>query len=227
MLRMQIIGLALVAALVMSAVAVGSASATVLPHEWLINGTLIGSPVKIHSQGLLVLTDDTAPGGATSVHCHGFNAGTVGPHALDLISSITKELLGTLDKIPCNYIKQGACESSPVPLALAVNLPWHTELTLFGSEVRDMIMKDVEGGNPGWSVTCKTLLGTVTDTCTSALNSTRVENVSNGVLALFDATSNANPAECKVGAEGARKAGLVSGAVLIESPSSTQKLTFE
>jgi len=228
MLRMQIIGLALASALLMSVVAAGSASATVLPHEWLLNGKLIANPVKVHSQGLLLLTDDTAPGGVTQVHCHGFNAGTVGPHALDLIETITAELLGAHKSITCVFDKRGLCEASTAPTAEAVNLPWHTELTLFGSQVRDMIMPD-GGGNPGWAVTCKApLVGTITDTCTAALGSTKVENVLAGVLALFDNLSNSlNPANCKIGTEAVRNgAGLVEGDVTTENPGGLQ-LTFE
>ena len=227
MLRIQMIGLALVSAVVMSAVAVGSASAA---HSWAINGTPLASAIKVHSRLLLLLTDDTAPGGTTAVHCFGFNSGAVGPHVLDLIQTITAELLGTNDKITCKFdpSKTGACEAGTAPTFLAGNLPWHTELTLFGSEVRDMIMSDGVG-NPSWATTCKTILGNVTDTCSFALGSVKVENVASGVLALFDSQSFVSFAtECKVGAEAARKqAGLVSGDITIESPSSTEKLTFE
>jgi hypothetical protein len=232
MLRIQMIGLVAVAALVMSALAVGSASATVLPHEWLLNGKLLGSPVKVHSRGLLLLSDHTPPGGETSVHCFGFDSGTVGPHALDLIATITAELEGTNNTITCKFDpgKTGSCEAGTAPTAKAVNLPWHTELTLFpGSELRDMIMKDGQaaGVDPGWAITCKTILGNVTDTCTTALGSVKVENVARGVLALFDKVSNEKLAECKVLAgEAARKAGLVTGDITIE-PLSTEKLTVE
>jgi hypothetical protein len=217
MLRIQMIGLAIMAALAMSAVAASSASAA---HLWLIGGKLVASEVKIHSLGLLLLTDHTAPLGAVQIHCHGFDAGTVGPHALDLVTSVTTTLLGTNDKITCTYDKQGGCESSPAPLALAVNLPWHTELYLVGTEVRDMIVSS-GAGSPGWKVTCKTFLGTVTDECTVPLGSTGLVNeptATMGVLAIFDA--NSQNADCKLGAGELRKeVGLVRGSVLLESPS--------
>jgi hypothetical protein len=229
MLRMQIIGLALVSALVMSALAVGSASATVLPHEWLIGGKLLASPVKVHSRGLLLLTDHNPTGGETVVHCFGFNSGTVGPHALDSIETITAELLGTNKKITCAFDpgKNGGCETGTAPTAEAVNLSWHTELYLVGTEVRDMITSG-GAGNPGWAVTCKTILGNMTDTCTAALGSTKVENVAAGVLALFDA--NSQNADCKLGGGALRVGqGLVRGDVTIESPGggAGEKLTFE
>lgn len=229
MLRIQMIGLVIMAALAMSALAVGSASATVLPHEWLINGKLLGSPVKIHSKGTLLLTDHNPTGGETQVTCTGFDDGFVGPHALDLVLAITAELLGTNKKITCAFHpgKNGGCEAGTPPTAEAVNLPWHTELYLEAGVVRDMITPD-GAGNPGWAVTCKTILGNMTDTCTAPLGSTKVENVASGVLALFESVSNTKPAECKLGGGAGRPgAGLVNGDVTFESPSSTEKLTFE
>jgi len=224
MLRIQMIGLALMATLVMSAVAAAGASAA--EHLWLVNGKLVASPVKVHSLGLLLLTDKTAPGGETIIHCHGFNDGTIGPHALDLILAITAELLGTNPRITCNYVKQGACESSPRPLALAVGLPWHTELYLEGTEVRDHITSDTPGGTIGWKVVCKAiLLGTVTDECTNKLTSVKVTNVAGGVEGEFDAKSSLG--DCKVGTEAVRTgAGKVVGTTLVENISSTEKLTF-
>jgi hypothetical protein len=223
MLRIQIIGLALVAALVMSAVAAGSASAA---HLWLINGKLVASPVKVHSHGLLLLTDDTAPGGATQVHCFGYNSETVGPHASDLVETVTSTLLGANKKIPCAFDKQGLCDAT-APTAEAINLPWRTELTLFtGGELRDLILPHGAAGNPGWAVTCHTLLGNMTDKCTSTLGSVKVENVASGVLALFDNVSNAAAADCQLGTGAVRtKVGLVNGDITILSPGA--KLTVQ
>ena len=64
MLRIQMIGLALVAALAMSAVAASSASAA---HLWLIGGKLVASPVKIHSQGLSSFLTALVNGVMTSI----------------------------------------------------------------------------------------------------------------------------------------------------------------
>jgi hypothetical protein len=229
MLRIQMIGLALVAALAMTAVAASSASAA---HLWLVGGKLVASPVKVHSQGLLLLTDHNPLGNTsleTVLHCKGFDDGTVGPHALDLVLAVTKELLGTEPRITCTFDKAGGCESSPAPLALAVNLPWHTELYLVGTEVRDMVVSDVAGKKAGWKVVCKApLLGTITDECTATLGSVKVENVAAGVLGTFEEKSE--NADCKVGTEAERKgAGLVRGTTLFESPSGAagDKLTFD
>jgi hypothetical protein len=225
MLRIQMIGLAIVASLAMSAIAAGSAMAA---HEWLINGSPITVAKKIHSKGLLLLTDHNPLGNAsleTAVHCKGFDAGTVGPGGADLIESITAELLGTNDKITCAFDKTGGCEASPAPLALALHLPWRTELYLVGTEVRDMIVAD-GAGEPGYKVICKApLLGTITDECTAPLGSTGLANVAAGVEGIFEA--NSQNSNCKIGSEGIRNgAGLVRGSTLSENPSSTEKLTF-
>jgi hypothetical protein len=228
MLRVQMIGLAIVAVLVMSAVAASSVSAAE-GHLWLLGGKLIASPVKTHSLGLILLTDENPLGMAslkTAIHCKTFGTRTVGAHRLGLVEKLTAELLGTNDKITCTFDKAGACESSPAPLFLAVNLPWHTELYLLGTEVRYMIASE-GAGEPGWRVICKApLLGTITDECKVPLASTGLSNVAGGVEAIFDAKTE--QPNCKIGTEAVRNsAGLVRGPILMESPSAGEKLTFD
>jgi hypothetical protein len=225
MLRIQMIGLALGAALAMSVVAASSASAA---HLWLIGGKLVASEVKIHATDLFLLTDDTPPvGGATQIHCKRFDDGTVGPHALDLVLAITAELLGTNDKVHCTFDKTGGCESGSLLLALAIGLPWHTELYLEGTEVRDHIASSTPGGKIGWKVTCKApLLGIITDECLNGLASVLVANVAGGVEGTYDAKSNS--AECSFNGGAFRaNAGLVRGTRLFENISATEKLTFD
>jgi hypothetical protein len=234
MLRIQIIGLALVSAVLMSAVAAGSASAEAEKlHQWLIvhliGGTevhlLLSLPNKVHSLGLILLRDDTPPiGGPTEVHCHFFNDGYVGPHGLDLILDITSTLLGTEKKITCNITVLGGCKSGTTATAEAIHLPWLTHLYLEGNIVRDRILPD-EHGKPGYSVTCTNILGgTTTDTCEAENNSTKMLNVAGGVEAIFNPPEGESGA-CKIGTETARAgAGLVTGSVLIESPSPTLHL---
>jgi hypothetical protein len=223
MLRIQTIVLALMAVFAMSVVAASSASAA--EHLWLINGKLVASPVKIHAQGLLLLTDHTPLGGTNStiIHCHGFGSGTVGPHGLGLAETVTAELLGTNNKITCSFDKQGPCESGTPPVAEVVSLPVRTELYLEGTEVRGM---GISLGTGAAKFTCKApLIGMITDECTVSLGSAALANVAGGVEAKTDAKSGT--ADCKIGAEAARKgAGLVRGSGLLESPSSTEKLTF-
>jgi hypothetical protein len=208
--------------LAMSAVAAGSASAA---HEWLISGSPITTAKKIHSLGLLLLEDSKATGGAVQIHCHGFDAGTVGPGALDLIESITTELLKGSDKIPCSFDKAGACKSNVTPTALALHLPWHTKIILHGTEVRDLILS-AGNGEPGWNVTCTNILGgTTEDECLAPEGSTALKNIltaAMGVEATFDAGTQ--KAKCSVGGAGA---GIVSGTVFLESPSAGEPLLFD
>jgi len=223
MLRIQMIGLAIMAALAMSAIAAGSASAA---HEWLINGKPITTATKVHSVGLLLLEDSKAPGGAVSVHCKGFDDGTVGPGALDLILAITTELLKGSDKIPCTFDKAGLCKSNVPPTALALNLPWHTAIVLVGTEVRDLLLAD-GNGEPGYNVICQGPFGeTQEDECLaepSTMGSTTLENVAGGVRGIFQGKA-AELTKCSKGGAGA---GKVTGEVLTESPSATEKLTFQ
>jgi hypothetical protein len=219
MLRIYMISLALVSVLVMSAVAAGSASAS---HLWLLNSKLIATPVTLHSHGTLELEDSKATGGAIRIKCTRFDTGTVGPHALDLISKETAEKLGTNDKIPCTFVKQGACKATPAPTILALHLPWHTELYLIGGEERDMVESD-GAGEPGWYITCTNVLGGITeDECRTTLGSTALTNVVGGVLATFDV--NMHFPTCSIGGE---NAGRLEGDALLLSPSAGEKLTFD
>lgn len=227
MLRIQMIGLTLVAMLAMGVVAASSASAA--EHIWLINGKLIVGVIKTQTLELFLATDHNPIGSASNevvVHCHRYGVSIIGFHLFGLIEKLTAERLGTNDKVTCAFDKQGGCESSPAPLLLAVNLPWRTELYLNGTEVRDMVVSD-GAGNPGWRVTCKApLLGMITDECTTALTSTALANVAGGVEAIFDA--NTQTANCKIGTEAVRNgAGLVRGSGLAENPSAGEKLTFD
>jgi hypothetical protein len=232
MLRIQILGLALASALLMSVVAAGSASAATELHQWLLihdqSGIhlLLAEPIKVHSLGLLLLEDTKATGGAVEVHCHGFDAGTVGPHGLDLTESITLELLGTKKSVSCTFDKVGNCKSGTEPTAEAVHLPWHTELLLRGGIVRDLILSDGAGA-PGYAVTCTNILGgKTTDTCEEEKEkpgSTIMTNVvGSGVLAEFEGTAGSK-SKCSVGGAGA---GIVSGTDLTENPSSTLLLAI-
>jgi len=220
MKRIYIIGLCLMAMFAMSAMAAGSASA----HEWLIGGSPIATATTIHSLALILLEDEKATGGAVEVHCHAFDSGTVGPGALDLVLTVTTELLKGSDKIPCTYDKQGQCSGTPT--ALAVHLPWHTSIVEIGTEVRDLILSNGSGA-PGWSVTCNTILGETTDTCeeeAGKMGTTALSNVSEGVLATFD--SKTLPAKCSIGG---KEAGHVKGTDLNFSPGTgaSEKLTFD
>jgi hypothetical protein len=218
MLRIEVILLALVAVLAIGAAAAAGASA----HEWLLNGGSIASAKTVMSTGLFSLEDTKATGGAVAVHCKGFDTGTVGPGAADLVSKFTAEALGTNDKVSCTFVKTGLCKSGTTPTALAVHLPWHTEIYLAGAEVRDMVTED-GAGEPGWAVTCTNALGgQTTDTCTISLDSAGLANVTGGVDALFEEHSQST--NCSIGGAGT---GCMEGTDLIENPGPSEVLTFD
>src|SRR5262245_37550995 len=223
MLRIQTMGLTIVAAVALSGVAAPSASAA---HEWLINGKPIASAVRVHASSLMLYDDTKSVGGEIKVHCHRFMAAKVGPGASGLIENITAELLGTKNRIHCAFDKAGGCKSNSLLLYLPLNLPWLTLVTLINGHVRDVIEQDPNGGatgNPGWKTVCTNVLGGETvDECTAASPSTGLANVAAGVEAKFDAeTPQAN---CSQGGSGA---GLVTGFIFFESPSSGETLTFQ
>jgi hypothetical protein len=215
MLRIQMIGLAIMAALAMSAVAAGSASAAL---EWLINGAPITKAKTVESLGTLQLEDHSLLSGNTKVECKGKDEGTVGPGGVDLISKITGHA-GELT-VTCTFINTGNCNASPAPLAMAVNLPWKTLLlTEANGEIRDTVESD-GNGEPGWEVKCTVGSTVTTDTCTGT-TSTGMDNVLGvGVDALFDAKSA--HAKCSIGGTGA---GVVTGTDVIKNPSPTELLT--
>jgi hypothetical protein len=228
MLRIQMIGLAIVSAMLMSAVAAGSASAE--NWQWLLFHSetgvhlLLNKEELVHTEGLLLLEDTKATGGAVQVHCHGFDLGTIGPHALDLVLSVTAEPLGTKKSVPCTFDKVGACKSGTTPTAEALHLPWHTKLLELEGKPHDQILGNGAGA-PGWKVTCTNFIGgTTEDDCLEEPgkpNSPLVENDGAlGVLATFLKPGSAGSARAKCSVGGA-EAGIVEGTVLTKSPSST------
>jgi hypothetical protein len=227
MLRIQIIGLAIVSALLMSAVAAGSASAeTELHHQWLLYHSqsgihlLLAAPIRVHSLGLILL-EDHGPGAGVRIHCHAYDTGTVGPHGLDLVESITLELLGSHNLILCLYDKVPSlsCNENKMPDVQAIHLPWRTELVLRAGLLTDLILAD-GNGRPGYRVTCINVLGgTTEDTCVEEAGKparTVISNQLNGVLGEFNTISPLG--ECTIGG---KEAGLVSGFTLTENPSPT------
>jgi hypothetical protein len=226
MLRVQIIGLALVSALMMSALAAGSASAE--NWQWLLfhseSGVhlLLNKEELVETEGLVLLEDSKASG--TQVHCHGFDLGTIGPHALDLVLSVTAEPLGTNKSVSCTFDKVGLCKSGTTPTAEAVHLPWHTKLLELEGKPHDQILGN-GAGRPGWKVKCTNILGgTTEDECVEEEGKPNSPLVANdgllGVLATFQKPGSAggSTAICSVGGA---EAGIVAGTVLTKSPSST------
>ncbi len=196
MRRIRMLGLMMVAVFALSATAASTASAL----QWLDNGNPISEPILVLSLGTLLLADLAATGGATAIVCHGVNHGTVGPKDRDLILSITAK--------SCAWEKTGACKATPVPTPVAVHLPWVTRLLTVNGATRDMI-ESSGNGTPGWSVTCSTILGEVTDECTSTTGEPKVTNNTTDVTESFEPSEQA---KCSLGTS---TSGMVIGDVLV------------
>ena len=169
---------------------------------------LVGTS-EVTSSGTLELEDTKATGGAVDVSCPGTNTGWVanlanGTAGEDGVTSIHVVVAS------CTFIKKGACEV--LENVEARNLPWGTRLVESGSEVRDELISGNSSGLPGWLVKCKTIIGSVTDTCTrsGSTQNVRSNRATGKTEFIFDATTEKSPAECTQGGAGA---GLVRGII--------------
>lgn len=214
MRKFYTLGLALLSVFAFGAIA---ASAAFAEHEWLFNGGPVTSELTVLSEteevGGLLLEDMKGGlfGEGIDVLCSGLDEGTVGPGGKDLVTKIF-DLEGR-ESPPNEIICESMSASCGAPVeVLPVNLPWSTELFLNGlGEFRDLVGPG-NGGEPGWSVTCHTSIGPVTDTCTGHTN-VAVSNTTEGdVLITFDSGKPEETATCTRGGE---KQGLVEGAILI------------
>jgi len=214
MKSVKIAGLCLVAMFVMSMVASGTASAagpvweqcttekvsTLTKWEdskctkalstgaW--NWKEIASTEKVETNGTLELRDTGTILGTSAVICTGTDTGLIGPGKFGKIESITTK--------SCTAVK--VCESSPAPTAKPVNLPWQTELFETEKKIRNKIT--AASGEPGWSVTCKTIGGTLTDECTTPAGKEGTPEITNkqaagNVQVTFNST--AGFAKCSLG----------------------------
>jgi hypothetical protein len=122
----------------------------------------IKSTDKVAIQNLtLTLADTKTPLGVTRVRCDtgGVGAGTVGPGGTAVIKNEAVEKASE----NCRGL-EGGCESNKIEKVEGVDLPWQAEV--FETEAKFLAkIKADGGGEPGWAVTCKTALGSKTDTC--------------------------------------------------------------
>lgn len=200
MTRTRLIGLALFAALAISAVAAATASAL----QWLLDGRPIAKAVGVETPESLLLADLAAPGGTLAINCSLVDKGTVGPGE--------KGEASTLAVTRCEFQRgdNALCEASGAVTVLPVNLPWLTLLLSVGGVTHDMIFGDA---HPlGWNVTC-TVAGIlkVVDECTSAAIAPDVVNLSAGV----DRNFLGEVAACS---GGTRTSGMVIGTGLTGNP---------
>lgn len=136
----------------------------------------LSKTVASTSEGELELEDSKTIVGAVRLKCKVKSTGTVGPHAEDKIESA--------ELTECKVVK-GTCGS---PKAKAIHLPWNTELTEEGGEIRDRI-KNSGAGLPGYTVTCVVIIK-IEDTCEGETSTGVANNLAAGLVEIkFDTKS--------------------------------------
>lgn len=219
MKKIHLIGLAAIAVLAFSALAVASASATTL--VWLANGKKIEEALKSETVGEIELFNlETAVGTKATVLCSGTFMGTVGPGGEDLITSVltlasegSVEITLAAPLTTCTNV-----EGCSKPQVAPVNLPWLTELELMEPKTGEVLFLDIitsgGAGEPGWEIMCEPLGILFEETCTGTASS-MLENdaAENDVLGKFEGIAEEAAGEtgvCKTG--GKKVAGVNSGA---------------
>jgi hypothetical protein len=183
MRKFHIVGITLFAMLAFGAFSVSSAFA--LETVWLEGGVKPTEALLVESEAELLLTD-TKEG--TVVLCSGLDEGfiaTGGNAKLDEVTRILNLEL-TSSTILCTFSSKtpGSCEESSSPNAMAVGLPWKTELVLVGAQFLDLLTS--ASGKVGWDLTCLVIGITILDECTLTTGETEVTNGTEGnALVLF------------------------------------------
>ncbi len=189
----RIVGLCLVA---LAAMAMATAATASAQPVWEVNGTEVKGTEKVMGSGTLRLADNLTPLGESAVECSGTTTGTIGPGKIDRVETITVA--------SCKPIR--VCEN--VETVKPLSLPWQTELYETEGKVLNKI-SEIKG-EPGWSVTCKTLAGRKTDECVTEAGKEGDEvqtNVTPNELGTFNPKSKA---DCT---EGADASGEVEGII--------------
>src|ERR1700722_2286517 len=225
MRRIQIVGLAVVAVFAFSAF---TATSSFAAGKILLNGAAISSTTPSTMAQTVELEDMKAVGPPT-ILCSYIVRESISIFGVNIITEellvLTSEALevGSGKKeylIECEDTK-GIC-SSPVDVT-AINLPWNGEVEKMaaGPEEYLLILLDVTGEDPGYTVDCNSILGLVSDTCTAeaAGQQAVMKNETGGLLA--ESSSNETttpPGTCTVGGA---KQGLTVSDGFISSTSGT------
>ncbi len=115
--------------------------------------------------GLSIGLKDTGATGGTSLVVCGHvtiegKEGTVGPGGLGLVTVAN----APKPKEECARV-EGGCKAGEVEKVAGANLPWQTEMYETEGAVQTKIAPGPSGEEPGWEVSCNTLLGKQTDRC--------------------------------------------------------------
>jgi hypothetical protein len=192
----RIAGLCLVA---LAAMAMATAATASAQPVWQVNGTPVAGTEKVMGTGTLRLFDTKTAAGSSEVECSGTTTGTIGPTKFDRVETITVA--------SCNPKK--VCEN--VETVKPLHLPWQTELYETESKVLNKISEIPSNGEPGWTVTCKTILGSKTDVCETEAGKEGNEvqtNMTPNELGTFNPTSKADCTEGK--AESGKVEGIIT-----------------
>ncbi len=133
--------------------------------KWESVAPAVPHTVRIVSFTLKLIDTETSVGKST-VKCNG--KGSKGSGIIELASKGVVRVFEIENaKENCEAV-EGGCKKGEVEKVKGANLPWAIEM--FETEAKSLT-KIAKGpgaaGEPGWEVTCNTLLGTRTDTCTS------------------------------------------------------------
>jgi len=198
MRKLAVMG-AFFAVLAFCSLAVASASATV----WLKEGQTLGKATLGTTHETLVFVNKS-PFGTLEVECSGLFVGTFGPGGEDSISEIVG-LAGEKPKVTCKTIKgitfAGNCETGKLTLVEAVNLSWHTSLTLHTEGTTWDKIEPGASTKPGYKIFCEGIAGTIE--CRSSVTESKwIGNGVSGAKFEFRGKEGALAEECSNGGEG-------------------------
>jgi len=188
MKRIQVLGLALVAVVAVSAFVASAASAvTFLLAEWLINGAALTGALAVEQTGELNLINTNAAGLGVRVEilCSGILDGTIttnGGGEITELLNLAKEAINLTPLTELGLITCTNTKNCTEPLVWAEELPWKTELQL---------MEDTESffvdliANGRYYAECLILGVSAAELCEAATTAVKITNIAEGLDAEF------------------------------------------
>ena len=199
MRKLYILGAVVLAASALAAVSAASASAI----GWLLNGVAVASETAATVEGLLLLTDLKAPGGAATVACEGILDGFVSTGGLELVTALLTlagvevKLAGTA--LSCK-VEAGACEKTVSAEVWVEGLPWEATLAV-AEPTESSLMIDQTKGEQAFSIKCLVLGIAFEDEC-KGQGDPELQNAEKGVLAKFTyVEAEGDVGNCSMGGE--------------------------
>jgi hypothetical protein len=202
-----------------------AASAAFAESEWLFNGSAIFTALPVEWIGEFLWED---MGTGTQILCSAIFVETVTGKVdeitdivnLSLVLEETTNLAGTkVSAISCTIEALGLCLGTVGELVffIPINLPWKTEILLVGGVFVDDILPHAGGANPGYEVSCNTLIGVQTDVCTGTPGADLTNGVSDVSAEFLIEDETLNPSgNCSIGGNKQALLGSENGPGLIE-----------